>query len=200
MAAFSRGCTVRGAGGSSRNAPPARAQAAGTNVSGTVNLSTLADKAELTLTDESDFVDVLRCYTAEHGGADLGLPLHETGLIETAHKICASYSMVTDKYFSLFHFRKIVSAFLKLKASRIPLIDGSLTVRVDGCAGREEFLITVSGGIPSVTENDEEPQIVLEHKEAEMFFFGLMSPSRTKCPLAAAWFPLPIRIELADQV
>ena len=155
---------------------------------------------ELTLTDESDFADVLRCYTAEHGGADLGLPLHETGLIETAHKICASYSMVTDKYFSLFHFRKIVSAFLKLKASRIPLIDGSLTVRVDGRAGREEFLITVSGGIPSVTENDEEPQIVLEHKEAEMFFFGLMSPVRTMCPLAAAWFPLPIRIELADQV
>ncbi|MBE6726538.1 MAG: GNAT family N-acetyltransferase [Ruminococcaceae bacterium] len=155
---------------------------------------------ELTLTDEADFTDVLRAYTAEHGSLDLALPQYETGMIETAHKLCFSYSMCTDKYFSLFRFRKVVSAFMKLKASRIPLMDGSLTVQTEGRAGREVFRITVQNGIPSVTDAEEEPEIVLEHKEAELFFFGLLSPARTKHPLAAAWFPLPIRIEYADQV
>ncbi len=155
---------------------------------------------ELTLTDEADFADVLRCYTAEHGSLDLGLPLYETGMIRTAHKLCASYSMGTDKYFSLFRFRKVVSAFMKLKASRIPLLDGSLTVQVEGRAGREVFRIKVQNGVPSVTDAEEEPRVILEHKEAELFFFGLLSPVRTEYPIAAAWFPLPIRIEYADQV
>lgn len=155
---------------------------------------------ELTLTDEADFADVLRCYTAEHGSPDLGLPLYETGIIRTAHKLCASYSMGTDKYFSLLRFRKVVSAFMKLKASRIPLLDGSLTVQVEGRAGREVFRIKVQNGVPSVTDAEEEPRVILEHKEAELFFFGLLSPVRTEYPIAAAWFPLPIRIEYADQV
>lgn len=155
---------------------------------------------ELTLTDEADFADVLRCWTAEHGSLDLVLPQYETGMIGTAHKLCASYSMGTDKYFSLFRFRKVVSAFMKLKASRIPLLDGELTVQADGRAGREIFRVAVQNGIPSVTDAEGDPQVVLEHKEAELFFFGLMSPVRMKYPIAAAWFPLPIRIEYADQI
>ena len=155
---------------------------------------------ELTLTDEAYFTDVLRCYMLDHDSVDFSLPLHEIEMIEKAHKFCATYSMVTDKFFSLFHFKKIVSAFLKLKASRIHLVDGSLTVQVDGRAGKEVFKITVHNGIPTVTDTDEEPQVILEHKEAALFFFGLMSPTRTKHPIAAAWFPLPIRIEYADQV
>ena len=155
---------------------------------------------ELTLTDEADFADVLRCYTAEHGSLDLGLPQYEIGMIRTAHKLCASYSMGTDKFFSLFRFRRVVSAFMKLKASRIHLLDGSLTVQVEGRAGREVFRIKVRNGVPSVTDAEEEPRVILEHKEAELFFFGLLSPVRTEYPIAAAWFPLPIRIEYADQV
>ena len=155
---------------------------------------------ELTLANTEDFIDVLRCYVAQNKYVTLRLPLHETKMIEFSHRICSAFSMEVDEHYSIFHFKKVVYAFMKLKASVIPLMDGSLTVQVNGIAGRECFQITVKNGILHVTDTSEEPQIVLEHKEAEMFFFTLISPTRTMYPLANTWFPLPIQVDRADQV
>ncbi len=156
---------------------------------------------ELTLVDaEADFVDVLRSYVAKRGNVTLHLPLHETVMIEKSYKICSHFSMGNDQNYSIFHYKKVLNAFLKLKAAVLPLIDGTLTVQIDGIAGREVLKITVQDGRPTVEDTEEAPQIVLEHKEAVSFFFGLVSPARTFCPTAAAWFPLPLRMDGADHV
>ena len=156
---------------------------------------------ELTLADaESDFEDVLRSYVAKRGNVTLHLPLHETVMIEKSYRICSHFSMGNDQNYSIFHYKKVLGAFLKLKAAVLPLIDGALTVQIDGLAGREVLKITVKDGVPSVEDTEETPQITLEHKEAASFFFGLVSPARTLCPVAAAWFPLPLRIDSADHV
>ena len=68
-----------------------------------------------------------------------------------------------------------------------------------GRAGREESRITVSDGSPSVTETDEKPQIVPEHKEAELFFFGLVSSAGTSCP-SAVWCPPPIGFDFRGSI
>lgn len=156
---------------------------------------------ELTLVDaEADYVDVLRSYVAKRGNVTLHLPLHETVMIEKSYKICSHFSMGNDQNYSIFHYKKVLNAFLKLKAAVLPLMDGTLTVQVDGIAGREILKITVQDGKPTVEDTEEAPQIVLEHKEAASFFFGLVSPARTACPTSAAWFPLPLRMDGADHV
>ncbi|MBQ8402497.1 MAG: GNAT family N-acetyltransferase [Clostridia bacterium] len=156
---------------------------------------------ELTLADtEADFVDVLRSHVAKRGNVTLHLPLYETAMIETSYRISAHFSMGSDQNYSIFNYKKVLGAFLKLKASVLPLMDGVLTVQIDGIAGREVLKIAVENGVPSVEETEDVPQIVLEHKQAVSFFFGLVSPVRTLCPIAAAWFPLPLRIDSADHV
>ena len=156
---------------------------------------------ELTLADaEADFEDVLRSYVAKRGNVTLHLPLHETVMIEKSYRICSHFSMGNDQNYSIFHYKKVLGAFLKLKAAVLPLVDGVLTVEINGIAGREVLKIAVKDGVPSVEDTEETPQITLEHKEAASFFFGLVSPARTLCPVAAAWFPLPLRIDSADHV
>ena len=63
---------------------PARAQAAGKNVSGTVNLSTLADKAELTLTDDTTLVvdtdKTIKSISGSHALTIKGITQHTTTL------------------------------------------------------------------------------------------------------------------------
>jgi len=155
---------------------------------------------ELTLCDMADFYDVLRNYVAQRGSVTLSLALHETEMIEASYKICSYVSMGMDQNYSIFNYRKVVGTFLKLKASRIPLADGVLTVQINGIAGTENLKISVTDGKPMVENTEEAPQVVLEHKEAVSFFFGMVSPARTVCPVAAAWFPLPLRIDSADHV
>ena len=155
---------------------------------------------ELTLCDTADFYDVLRNYVAKRGNVTLTLALHETAMIEMSYKICSHVSMSMDQNYSIFNYRKVVGAFLKLKASVQPLADGVLTVQIDGIAGQETLKITVKDGVPSVETTDEKAQVTLEHKEAVSFFFGIVSPARAMCPAAAAWFPLPLQISSADHV
>ena len=156
---------------------------------------------ELTLADaDADFVEVLRSYVAKRGNVTLHLPLHETVMIEKSYRICSHFSMGNDQNYSIFRYKKVLGAFLKLKAAVLPLMDGELNVQIDGIAGREMLKITVKDGVPSVDDTEDAPQVILEHKEAASFFFGLVSPARTLCPVAAAWFPLPLRMDSADHV
>lgn len=162
----------------------------------------IGEMDELLLADESDFYAVVRAYLADHRDMRLAVPLYNTDRIAAASLICEHSSLHDGAKCTVFHFEKVVRAFLNLKAQSLPntMCDGALTVLVHGIAGDERFTITLRDGVPTVEKSDKTPDMVLEHKEAVAFFFGVMSPERMKNACAAAWFPLPMHEDSADHV
>jgi len=160
----------------------------------------VGDMTELTLKNKSDFVDVIRNYIVNNSALELTLPLYETEMIADAQRICESMFLLDAENYTVFHYAKVLDALFALKASVLPLMDGSMTIQINGYAGMENIRISVECGIPSVTSTNEPPMLTLEHKEAMSFFFGTISPIRTRYPLAVSWFPLPLYIDPADHV
>lgn len=155
---------------------------------------------ELTLCDNADFDAVMRAYIEKNGRFTLKLAGWQTDLIRRAYRICDGCSLGNDQNYSIFHFKKVVSAFLALKAETGALPDGSMSFTVNGIAGTEKFRVTVKNGAPAVEACEGDTDVTLEHLPAVAYFFGVISPERTLTPLANAWFPLPLFISGADHV
>lgn len=155
---------------------------------------------ELTLCDESDFDDVVRNFVASMGSVSIRLPLSEIGMIAAAEKICDDFRLENDQNYTVFHWAKVVEAFLRLKGASSRLADGVRSYLVHGIAGDESFTISVEKGIPEVTAFRSGDIVELGHREAVAYFFGLVSSERIRDGLAAGWFPLPLFIDAADHV
>ena len=155
---------------------------------------------ELTLVDNNDFDVVVRQYVSLNGAVTLKIPDFDTDLLARAERLSESISISNDESYTIFHFKKVISAFLRLKAQTAGLIDGSLSVTINGRAGVERLKLEVINGVPTVTEAHGETELTLEHREATQFFFSVYSPTRVKCPIAEAWFPLPMFFYTADHV
>ncbi|MCI8387790.1 MAG: GNAT family N-acetyltransferase [Clostridiales bacterium] len=160
----------------------------------------IGDMNELTLANNDDFNDVARNYVSERGKMSIKLPAYDIELISKAQAICDHLSVTNDQNYTIFNFKKVVGAYLKLKAVTTGLIDGSLGVEVNGYARKERFGIEVKNGVPTIVEDINKVDVTLEHHEAVTFFFGAVSPTRMRIPIAAAWFPLPLFINPADHV
>ena len=74
------------------------------------------------------------------GSLRVKLPLYLDGYISQIAAIGESYSVDTAKSFSVLNFRKVCSAFMKLKATYSKLPDGELCLSIDGRGGREKIL------------------------------------------------------------
>ena len=155
---------------------------------------------ELTLCSNEDFDAVIKAYVEKNGRFSLKFAGWETDLIRRAYRICGGCSLGNDQNYSIFNFKKVVGAFLALKAETCTLANGTMSFTVNGIAGTEKFRITVQDGKPSVEACEDETDVMLEHLDAVAYFFGVISPERSLAPLANAWFPLPIFISGADHV
>lgn len=162
----------------------------------------IGNMQELVLTDESDFYAVVRAYLSGHSEMCLRVPLCDRDRIAAASLISEHATLSDSANCTVFHFEKVVRAFLRLKAQSLPgmMCDGRLTILVHGIAGDECFTITVENGIPFVEKTKDMPDMILEHKEAVAFFFGSVSSVRMQNACAAAWFPLPMYVDSADHV
>ncbi len=161
----------------------------------------VADLKELTLYDMADFDDVVRNYIREHGDVNLMIPSWDRKLLEAAMRICESTDYQTFFLFNILNFANVAEAFLAFKADREVLADGEITLEIHGIKQIEKFRMAVENGKPSVTEYDGECMLVLEHKEAMQFLFGLYSPYTSSLrPELRTWFPLPLWMESADDV
>lgn len=156
---------------------------------------------ELTLADNRLFDDVIRNYLQSRGDVTLELPMWNRALIDAAGRIAESVSCVNSEHFTIFHYRPVTEAFLRLKASFTPLADGTLTLLIHGYAGDERLKITVSEGRPSVEPWEGDVELELSHLDAFTLLFGLCSIKRDPLsPAVRGWFPLPLYIENADHV
>lgn len=161
----------------------------------------------LTLVSADDFYDTVRAHVASHGGVNVVLPPYETELIPLAHRICGSCSISSAVKIAVFHFRRMLTAYMKLKAATEGLVDGVRQYTVEGIRGvggttvSESFRITVENGQVTLSDIDNSaPVTVLPYKEAIPFFFDLAAPMRCCDPVASQWFPLPVNIDGCDHV
>ena len=106
-----------------------------------------------------------------------------------------------NEMFSVFCYRRVLEAFLKLKASYEELPDGCITVLIHGRAGEEQLKIAVKERYVTVEETMDEPLVELSHLEAIRFFFGVDCVERERQPYyVRCLFPVPIWVYPADGV
>ena len=74
----------------------------------------IGEMDELILTDESEFYAVVRAYLKEHRDMHLNVPLYNTDRIAAASLICEHSALHDDARCTIFHFEKVVRAFMKL--------------------------------------------------------------------------------------
>lgn len=127
------------------------------------------------------------------------LPEYETQLLHEFFSICESYQIESNNNVQIFHFTKVVKAFLSLKAGYTALVDGACAFRV----GDESFTVTVKDNKIRVEREESEGAIELTPMEAVSFFAGngtfLRMPYQKKYPFLSSWFPIPFFVEKSDE-
>ena len=135
------------------------------------------------------------------GKLSVALPFHLSNYIEMIFDIAEYYDVGPAKSFSIFNYKKVIGAFLRLRASCVSLPDGELTVNIEGIAKEERLRISVKDGFPSVEDTDAEPDLELSHIEAMDLFFAPYRPERDRLPAPVrTWLPLPLFVYSADTV
>lgn len=158
----------------------------------------------LTARDE-EFLDAL-CSVIEYipeknSTMNILLPAFLPAYIKSLENIAEKVSVEHCKMFSILRFRRVIEAYLNLKAKYTQLPEGELPVLVHGRGGDERFLIAVKEGEISVTETQMEPVIELSHIEAMNYFFAPVCGQRKDAAYyTQCWFPLPLWIYAADRV
>lgn len=121
--------------------------------------------------------------------------------IEALYRLCESYEVCTSKSFSVLDYKKVVNAFMKLKAEYCDLPDGSYVLDIDGFAKKEKLEISVKDGVIAVEYSDKDADMTLSHLEAMNLLFAPVCPARDLLPVfAKIWLPLPLYLYSSDAV
>lgn len=157
---------------------------------------------ELLAVDDKYVMEMARvlCAKAEKQ-VTIVVPPFKTGYRKALEPYCDGIDLACCEMFTILCFRRVIEAFLKLKATYSVLADGSLTVLIHGHAGDEKLEITVDNGNVSVTATDKAPEVELEHLQALSYFFAPGCYLRDNAPAEAqSWFPVPLFAYAADAV
>ena len=152
-----------------------------------------------------DFLSVLRSILvhSERKSISVTLPPFETACITALTPVCEGVSEGCSMMYTVLNYRRVITAFMKLKASCTLLKDGWIAFLIHGWGGDERLCIEVTDNIPSVSILPENSPIDYEltHMEAMNLFFAPVSPKREQLSdLCKLWFPLPLWIYRADEV
>lgn len=103
--------------------------------------------------------------------------------------------------FSVLNYKNVISAFLRLKASFLPISDGQFIILIHGETGDENLKISVQKGKVEVENTKQAPDMELGHLEAMRAIGSLYSEHRSEMPAyCTSWFPLPLFCFAADKV
>ena len=170
---------------------------------------------EIAALREEDFPAMVRTIVAHLNQTDFLIPDFQPAYSQVLGDICSQQRIFSRKMFSVLNYKRVLEAFLRLKASYTTLPNGELTVRIHGIAGNENLHISVTDGVISVENVDVETsateigenidfsniQIEMSHLEAMRFFFSPDCVRRRSAPdFVKLWFPLPLWIYAADCV
>lgn len=150
---------------------------------------------ETELEQESDYPAVLKAgfEALNLDRINLRLAPYETERAAFLSRICEGFSIHTVELINILNWKRVLQASLSIKAATTLLADGELTVRIDNSTYR----IIVANGTPTVTESNENPEIIMSHNEAQLAFFGChtgLFPDHRLSWLA----PLPLYLDAPD--
>lgn len=129
------------------------------------------------------------------------VPRFDTALTEEVSKICGDCEIDHCEMLSIFNYAAFIEGFLKVRAARIPLCDGSLVFLVHGIKGDEQFEVSVKNGEVSVVPTDKKPDAEYAHNEAVRAFAAINSEARNRLPaFAQTWFPVDFYSYSEDNV
>ncbi|MGM9680059.1 MAG: GNAT family N-acetyltransferase [Eubacteriales bacterium] len=156
---------------------------------------------DFALDDLSRTADALILLSRVRWGLCYHVPLWDKDLRDALLPYAENCVIGADICFSVFHWERMLSALMKLKAEHTRLVDGSLTVLIHGIAGDERIAVTVKDGVPAVTAHTGDVDAEFSHIEAMDAFFLNATPVRDRLPAAAAtWMPLELCICESDNV
>lgn len=160
--------------------------------------------SEIELNDISKLIEVLSDYLLVSGQTELTLAplgLYDWEKINLLSRNAESLQVINNDNMSVFHYDKVIRAFLKIKASYYRLTDGSVCIAIKD---RQTIRITVKDQQISVEETNEQPGYTFTHLEAMQIFFGtgkLMGNLGFTFPdFMDNWFPVPMFYPRADNV
>ena len=123
----------------------------------------------------------------------------ETDKIKFFSENCEGVRICGCESVLVYHFEKVLRAFMKAKASCQKLCSGELTVLIHGVNGDEKLKISVENNIPSVEKFDGEAELELGHHAATRAFFSNYPSDRSAFPPEAQqWLPLPSFLSGSD--
>ena len=159
---------------------------------------------EIFTVESADFKELVACAydkIKKIGNLSVILPPFCVEYIEQILTFCEGYTVGTNELYTVFNYRKVCDALLKLKSQYSKLCDGEIVVEINGRAGKEKLLFKVENGATSVEDTDREANFTLEHLDAINFLFAPVCAKRRTAPAEVqGFFPLPIYIFSADGV
>ena len=156
--------------------------------------------SEIVTADTANLIEMVRCLAAENT-VRLNIPAFRPDYCHVLEPYIENVDINSGEMFSVFCFRRVVQAFLTLKAGYANLADGKLPVLVHGRGGDEQLAICVQNNQVTVTETDEAPMLELTHLDAMRLFFAPVCSIRESAPaVAGSWFPVPLCQYSADAV
>lgn len=160
--------------------------------------------SEIELTDMTQLIQVLSDYLCASGQEEVVLAplgLYDTEKVNLLSRHAESLQVINNDNMSVFRYDRVVRAFLKVKASCHHLMDGAVTLKIEG---RQTIRIQVKNQQVLVEETNAAPDFVFTHLEAMQLLFGtakLMGNLGFALPdFMDNWFPLPMFYPRADNV
>lgn len=158
---------------------------------------------EILAADEGDFLGMIRALYAALGKSHISvtLPVWQTAYIRQIEPVAESVNAGCPEMFSVLCYRRVIEAFLRLKATYAALPDGEFCALIHGRGGDEQIRIAVKAGEITVESTDQTPDVELSHLEAMNYFFTPVCTARLTAPVhVQMWLPLPIWLYNADVV
>lgn len=157
--------------------------------------------SELFTVDDAMLFSCLDTYFAGISEQELLLDVypHETRRMAVLSSFCERWQMRLDDNYRILDFEKVILFFLSLKAASEPLIDGSIILTIENSGN---YLLTVTGGVPSVSRTAKTSAWPLSATEATRFLFSpdyqeVRALLCKECRIN--WFPLPLSMCCLDK-
>lgn len=166
-----------------------------------VHYSSKRQLSEFHALDLAEVQGMLALATDRLGSLSVAVPSYDHPLAAEVDILAENVDIVCNECFAVFNWQRVLSALMTFKAERFPLIDGSMTIAIEGYCGKETLSLTVKNGVPTVEKTDAAPILTLSGKDAAALFFRNFSGHRQKLPKeGASWLPLPLFIFEPDNV
>lgn len=165
----------------------------------------LSGISEIHTANDADCIKIMHAWLAVNGLKEVTVYMNpwRRSLIRALARVCESVQLTNDHQYRIFNWDKVVDAFMALKASYAPMVDGKAVISI-GDWGK--LSISVANGVPSVSRTDEPEDIALTEFQAVSVIFGpLEAFTAAEIPenletLFAQWFPLPLSWHFQDCV